>query len=285
MGTFLFGIITGFLGMRAVCSLPKFWSKLKKKFNLKGFFRSKRVRDLLIWVLVAVAALMVFSGFNGSAIEQLFRLFVSSGSFLGAVVGLLAYGKQMTQSPDEEGKTIPGQQGKTSGSTSSQNNAYQAYKESFDTAGTGNTQNDRYIRKIREMRISIQEEIKKKEAEARRMMSDPYLREESKGEILQRYADCIKLLQELYAEASNVLAYLETNGADFNFDMDSLYVSEEKVNDLQYQLDKLKAYRKLDTGKDLDNLDDLMAKYDADFEKLKDEGQNQGQVQTQGRMR
>ena len=130
------------------------------------------------------------------------------------------------------------------------------------------TKNEQMIDKVCKLRIDIQEEIKKKEAEARRMMNDTYLKESDKAQILKRYADSIRLLQDLYAEASNVLAYLENNG-EFSFDLDSLYVSEDKANPLQFDLDKLKAFRHLDTEGGTDNLDDLMEKYDQDFRKLK----------------
>ena len=85
---------------------------------------------------------------------------------------------------------------------------------------------------------------------------------------------------------STVLAYFETNGSNFRFDADSLYVSLDKVNDLQTEIDKLKAFRKLSTNGGEDDLDDLMKKYDQDLEKLKkDTLQEQGRRQaSQGRM-
>ena len=125
------------------------------------------------------------------------------------------------------------------------------------------------LEQIRRLRIEIQEEIKRKEQEARRMMNVTYLKEDAKAQILGRYRDCVQLLQELYTEASNVLAYLETNGSNFHFDLDDLYVSEDKQNDLQSQLDRLRAFRQLNHGAADASIDELMKKYDQDFQKLR----------------
>ena len=123
--------------------------------------------------------------------------------------------------------------------------------------------------KIRATRNQIQREIQRKKMEGQRMMNDSYLKPEVKKEIGERYSNCIRLLQELYAEASNVLAYLETNGSDFRIDFDTLYVSEQKQGELQAQVDRLKAFHQLNTGEVDYGIDELMKKYDEDLQKIR----------------
>lgn len=123
--------------------------------------------------------------------------------------------------------------------------------------------------KIRATRNQIQREIQRKKMEGQRMMNDSYLKPEAKKEIGERYSNCIRLLQELYAEASNVLAYLETNGSDFRIDFDTLFVSEQKQGELQAQVDRLKAFHQLNTGEVDYGIDELMKKYDEDLQKIR----------------
>ncbi len=266
MGTF-FGMIAGFLGVRALFDIPSFYSSKKKKMNWRGFFRGKKFMEFGLVFGVLCILLLLHGPFSFPG--ELYSMIFSSGSFVGGLIALFKFGPRMSGKwkKGDEQKEEDWDEPKTRSS-------FIPHEVGADKSGGQSvkknkkmSKNEQMIDKVCKLRIDIQEEIKKKEAEARRMMNDTYLKESDKAQILKRYADSIRLLQELYAEASNVLAYLENNG-EFSFDIDSLYVSEDKANQLQFDLDKLKAFRHLDTEGGVDNLDDLMEKYDQDFRKL-----------------
>ena len=266
MGTF-FGMIAGFLGVRALFDIPSFYSSRKKKMNWRGFFHGKKFMEFGLVFLVMSILLLIRGPFSFPG--EFYSMVFSSGSFVGGLIALFKYGPRMSS------KWKKGDEQKeeewAENNTRSSFIPHEVGEEKAGQTAKKNkkmTKNEQMIDKVCKLRIDIQEEIKKKEAEARRMMNDTYLKESDKAQILKRYADSIRLLQDLYAEASNVLAYLENNG-EFSFDLDSLYVSEDKANQLQFDLDKLKAFRHLDTEGGTDNLDDLMEKYDQDFRKLK----------------
>lgn len=238
----IFGFVAAFLGMDAIMRLPRYLGK--EKHGISRWLTSGAFKGFAYTTLsFCIAMFFMFWGDFRYALEC---MIVSPGTVLGGAFGGVIFGigllKYLIKADDEPKRRK---------------------EEKKPAKGQG------ILNEIRLLRIQIQEEMKRKEQEARRMMNDTYLNNEAKAEILNRYRDCIKLLQELYAEASNVLAYLETSGADFKFDLDSLYVSEDKQNDLQGQLDRLKAFRQLNSRGSDEGLEELMRKYDADFQKIR----------------
>lgn len=234
--------------------LPRFYDHAKGKLQFKKWIMSGSVKSVVYTCLGIIFILLADSGFE-YLLSSLYNTVFSAGTFLGGLLSFVIFGYNHLKYKTKHEKEF-------------------AKKKEKRYAA----QDDSAVNKVRMLRIQIQEEIKNKEQEARRMMNDTYLKESAKAEIIHRYADCVHLLQELYAEASNVLAYLETNGSHFTFDMDELYVSESKQSDLQEQLDKLRAFRQLNMSSADATIDELMKKYDADFQKIRSEGQRYQQV-------
>ena len=247
----LFGFIIAFLGARALVKLP---AALKEN---KHGFRKWLVSGATQGFIYVVLFFFLRGLLNGDgvleAMDTVFSFGTVAGSLLGFVTGTSSSLKRQYK------KENSGKKEKKQDDTMSRK-----VEEEIREADPNSA-----LEQIRRLRIEIQEEIKRKEQEARRMMNDTYLKEDAKAQILGRYRDCVQLLQELYTEASNVLAYLETNGSNFHFDLDDLYVSEDKQNDLQSQLDRLRAFRQLNHGAADAGIDELMKKYDQDFQKLR----------------
>ncbi len=270
----LAGMVAAFLLVRALFSISKYRNPDTGKIDFARFFKDKTFVEFGISLAVLLGLTFLYD--PSDFFRSLWKMVFGGGAFAGGLVGFFTYGSKALKKSSKDKKNAE------------QTAAWSGFGTDTRTQsqfGGGDGVNEN-VAKIRRLRISIQDEIREKKQEARRMMDDPYLREPAKSKILERYSDCIRLLQELYAEASNVLAYFETNGSNFRFDADSLYVSLDKVNDLQTEIDKLKAFRKLSTNGGEDDLDDLMKKYDQDLEKLKkDTLQEQGRRQaSQGRM-
>ena len=270
----LAGMVAAFLLVRALFSLPKYKNQNTGKIDFKRFFKDQTFLHFGISLTVLIGLCFIYD--PSDFFRTLWKMIFGGGAFAGGLISFLTYGFKSLKKSSAEKKNEE-QTAKWSG--------FGTDTRTQSPFGGGEGVNEN-VAKIRRLRISIQDEIREKKQEARRMMDDPYLREPAKSKILERYSDCIRLLQELYAEASNVLAYFETNGSNFRFDADSLYVSLDKVNELQEEIDKLKAFRKLSTNGGEDDLEDLMKKYDQDLEKLKqDTLKEQGRRQAgQGRM-
>ena len=242
----IFGFLLAFFGVKALFRLPRFWDKEKGKHNIRKWLLSGSCKTFFN-LMIAALVVLGFASWNGDYEPYLYMLF-SPATICGGFISLLisGYGLLKYQGKNEH--------------------EFVKRKEEKVTAKTQSVLNQ-----IRKTRIQIQEEIKMKTQEARRMENDAYLKPEAKAQIRTRYADCISLLQELYAEASNVLAYLETNGTDFRIDFDTLYISEKKQNELQAQVDRLKAFHQLDMQSMDSSVEELMRKYDADFQKIRSE--------------
>ena len=248
------GFAAAFLGIMALFRLPRFYDHEKGKLRFKKWIMSGSVKSVVYTCLGILFILLANGGLDMLPSYILHTIF-SAGTLVGGLLSFVIFGYDHLKYKTKHEKD------------------FAKKKEKRTTAV-----DDSAVNKIRMLRIQIQEEIKNKEQEARRMMNDTYLKESAKAEIIHRYADCVHLLQELYAEASNVLAYLETNGSHFTFDMDELYVSESKQSDLQEQLDKLRAFRQLNMSRTDETIEDLVRKYDADFQKIRSDGQRYQQV-------
>lgn len=242
----IFGFILAFFGVKALFRLPRFWNREKGRYNIRKWLLSGTCKTFFNILLVAVV-LFCITGI-GEDLEMVANAVLFPGALCGGAISLVlsGYGLLKYQGKNEQ-------------------EFVQRKEDRVNAKAKG------VLNQIRITRIQIQEEIKMKTQEARRMENDAYLKPEAKAQIRARYADCISLLQELYAEASNVLAYLETNGSDFRIDFDTLYISEKKQNDLQAQVDRLKAFHQLDMRSADLNVEELMKKYDADFQKIRSE--------------
>ncbi len=247
-----------FLGIRALFRLPRY---TEGKHRLRRWLLDGACKGFFYTMAVAVFVyLTMYMGGGMSVSSREIVMGTGAGILLGlitSVYGLLKYWNKRDKLTES---------GKKPKKTKKRDWDEEEFEESGDRSLT---------EKIRATRNQIQREISRKKMEGQRMMNDSYLKPEAKREIGERYSNCIRLLQELYAEASNVLAYLETNGSDFRIDFDTLYVSEKKQGELQEQVDRLKAFHQLGAEGADTEIDELMKKYDEDLQKLRFEDSRQ----------
>lgn len=239
-----------FLGIRALFRLPRY---KEGKHRLRRWLLDGACKGFF-YTMAVVAFVYLVMWMQGGVVLTPQELVVGGGSgiilgFVTSIYGLLKYWNKKDKGSEPK-KTKKSRE-----------------EDWEETESTGEERT--MTEKIRATRNQIQREIQRKKMEGQRMMNDSYLKPEVKKEISERYSNCIRLLQELYAEASNVLAYLETNGSDFRIDFDTLYVSEQKQGELQAQVDRLKAFHQLNTGEVDYGIDELMKKYDEDLQKIR----------------
>ena len=239
-----------FLGIRALFRLPRY---KEGKHRLRRWLLDGACKGFF-YTMAVVAFVYLAIGIQGGIDVTSQELVAGGGSgvipgFVTSIYGLLKYWNKKDKGSEPK-KTKKSRE-----------------EDWEETESTGEERT--MTEKIRATRNQIQREIQRKKMEGQRMMNDSYLKPEVKKEIGERYSNCIRLLQELYAEASNVLAYLETNGSDFRIDFDTLYVSEQKQGELQAQVDRLKAFHQLNTGEVDYGIDELMKKYDEDLQKIR----------------